>query len=123
MIPSIRRLKIKFSEEEAQEHFRIGKEYNRQCRIRSNQLNKEYATKCWLLNEAVKALPEHLRAHATTVDETPPPEGRQLPIFDTPPIKGFKVSDYLKKGEDEEDEDDYPAINFDDDDDKDDDDY
>ena len=82
-----------FSEEELEEHARIGREYNRQRMIQDNQINKDLSTKIWLQQEAMRALPDHLRKHAEVVDEEPPPRDRPYPIWYTPPIPGANFKD------------------------------
>lgn len=86
--------KIRFSEEEQAEHERIATEFNRQSRIRSNQIDKDLADKIWLQQEALRALPAHLVAHAKSLDSPAPPSDRPWPFYDTPPIKGFNIKDY-----------------------------
>lgn len=100
----VKKYEIPFTEEEKAEHFQIGREYSRQIRIRDNQEKKDLATKIWLQQEAMLALPPDLRSHAEVIDETPPPRGRPWPIWQTPPIKGFNVQDYITHSEDEEGE-------------------
>lgn len=75
---------------------RIGREYQRQMSILNNFREKDITTKIYLQQEALKALPADLRVHAEVIDDTPPPEDRPLPLFDTPPIKNFDVLEYLK---------------------------
>jgi len=62
-------------------------------------MQKDLSTKIWLQQEALKAIPEALRVHALIIDDTPPPPNRPLPIYQTPPIKDFDVSKYLKDEE------------------------
>lgn len=88
--------KVQFTDEEMKEHFKIGREYNRQSTIRHNKLQKDLSTKIWLQHEALAAMPEHLRIEALICDETPAPDDRVMPIFDTPPIKDFDASLYMK---------------------------
>ena len=95
---------IPFTEEEKAEHLKIGREYSRQVRIRDNQEKKDLATKVWLQQEAMRALPADLRRHAEEIDETPPPRGRPWPIWWTPPIKGFNAQDYISRIEEEGEE-------------------
>jgi hypothetical protein len=96
--------KPNFTPEQIAEHQQIGHEYSRQIRIRDNLEKKDYATKIWLQQEAMRALPSSLRAHAEIIDETPPPKGRPLPVWVTPPIKGFNAHDYTSsQGQDEDD--------------------
>jgi hypothetical protein len=68
-------------------------------------MEKDLTDKIWLQHEAVKALPERLRAHALEIDETPPPSDRPWPLFATPPIKGFDPSLYMDKEEGKDDDD------------------
>lgn len=66
---------------------------------RHNRDRKDYANKSWLMIEALKSMRPDLKANALIVDPTPPPKDRPFPIFYTPPIKGFKLKDYMKKAE------------------------
>ena len=89
------------------EHERIAKTYQRKRLEEENYYNKDIADKCWLQQEAMRALPDHLRAAAEVIDDEPPPADRQPTIWATPPIKGFDIRDYENIGEggDNEDED------------------
>jgi hypothetical protein len=98
------RIKLKFTPEELVEHSRIAREYQRQSTIVHNQLQKDMTDKIWMQQEAMRSLPEHLRAAALICDETPPPEDRPWPIWDTPPIAGFNPQDYLDDGKKADDE-------------------
>eukprot|EP01031_Cornospumella_fuschlensis_P031408 gene31407-37966_t len=89
------RVKLPYSEAELAEHKKIADEYNRQYFIRDNQIQKDLTDKLWLMQEAIRALPEHLRAHATTIDTTPAPE-RTMPFWDTPPIQDFDIRKYVQ---------------------------
>lgn len=40
-----------------------------------------------------------LKANASIIDETPPPPDRPWGVFYTPPIKGFKLKDYMSTEE------------------------
>ena len=91
------RIKLSFTDEELVENAKIAKEYQREAAKLRNKLDKDLTDKIWLQQEAMRALPDHLRAHAETIDETPPPEDRPWPDFDTPPIKGFNAQDYMEK--------------------------
>ena len=94
-----------FTEAELAEHARIGLEYNKQSTARTNRRGNDLSTKIWLQQEAMRAMPAELRAHAATIDDTPPPPDRPWPIWMTPPIKGFNPRDYMgQKGEDDDDE-------------------
>ena len=100
-----KRFKPDFTEEELKEHERIAKEFQRQSFRRHNALEKDLATKIWLQQEAMRAMPNELYQEAIKIDDTPPPANRPWPYFDTPPIEGFNVNDYIKSGDnDEEDE-------------------
>ena len=68
--------------------------------IQDNKFKKDLSTKAWLQQEAIKALPEHLRAAALIVDDTPPPEDRPFPIFMTPPVPGLNLKDESKQDDD-----------------------
>lgn len=54
----------------------------------------DLANKAWLMDEAKRAMPEHLLEHALTIDSTPPPRDRTMPIWETPPIKDFDVRQF-----------------------------
>lgn len=97
-------MKLEFSEEEQTEHTRIAKEYQRQSNMRHNQQEKDLTTKIYLQEEALNAMPANLRMMAVVLDETPPPPDRPWPVWDTPPIEGFNMNDYLKKDEEDEEE-------------------
>lgn len=98
---SAKKFKIEYTAEELNAQKAIGREYSRQIRIRTNQEHKDYANKIWLQQEAMRALPDELRAAAEEIDETPPPVGRPWPVWMTPPIKGFDVKQYtMKKNKD-----------------------
>ena len=80
-------------------HFKIGREYNIQMFVRDNKMRKDMSTKCWLQHEALRGMPPQYRAKAEIVDTSGPPyEDRPYPIWDTPPIKDFDVTQYV--GED-----------------------
>jgi hypothetical protein len=106
------RMNIKFSEAEAAEHAKIGAKYNYETSRESADELKDLATKCWLQQEAIKAIPyEALREAAEIIDEEPPPMHRPYPVFSTPPIEGFDVNDWdgsknFGKNNDADDEDD-----------------
>jgi hypothetical protein len=72
----------------------------------NNKLEKDLATKVWLQQEAIRAIPPKLKAHAVLIDESPPPLNRPFPHFDTPPVKGFNVKDYVGKRNDDDEDDD-----------------
>jgi hypothetical protein len=79
-----------WTEEEKQEHFRIGREYNRMTTIRHNELMKDLQNKINLKWEAINQLPTpELRAEALQEDYTPVTTARGFATW-TPPIKGFK---------------------------------
>jgi len=103
-----RAYKPDYSEAELAEHAKIALTYQRKLTELSNQLNKDLSTKIWLQQEALRALPDNLRAKAEEIDEAPPPPDRPWPIWATPPIKDFDVRQYTGKkteGEEEDDED------------------
>ena len=54
----------------------------------------------WIQSEAMASLRPDLRDQACIIDSTPPPKDRPWPMFLTPPIKGFRLKDYVKKSED-----------------------
>jgi hypothetical protein len=90
----VKRRRHKFPPEVAERHQRVGKEYNRQMMVLNNMYKRDIAIKEWLMEDAFKALPLHLQEHAQSDDDLVlPPEGRHLPLWDTPPVKGFKMSD------------------------------
>ena len=97
------RMKFDYSEEELAEHARIAKTYQRKRLEETNLMNKDIADKIWLQQEAMRALPDHLRAAAEVIDDEPPPPDREFTIWQTPPIKGFNIKDYENDGEDEDD--------------------
>jgi hypothetical protein len=57
-------------------------------------MHKDLALKAWLMHDAVRALPDALRKQAEVIDDSLIPSNRPLPIWDTPPIKGFDPSKY-----------------------------
>lgn len=82
---------------------------------RENAWNKEFTTMIYLQNDALAAMPANLKEQAMIYDETPAPDDRDLPIYETPPIKGFNPNLYDQKttgkkgkkgGEDNDDDDD-----------------
>ena len=101
-----KRYKPDFTEEELKEHERIAKEYQRQSFRRHNALEKDMTNKIWLQQEALRAMPHDLYEEAIKIDDTPPPANRPWPFFDTPPIEGFNINDYVKSENEDEDDDD-----------------
>ena len=99
MFSKLLRFKPDFSEEEKAEHYRIGRNYNIEAFKRHNRDGNDYATKIWLSAEAVKSLRPDLKAEAIIIDQQGPPKDRPWPMFVTPPIKGFRLRDYVKKTE------------------------
>ena len=99
---SYSRIKFDYSDEELAEHARIAKNYQRKKLQEKNKMNKDIADKIWLQQEAMRALPDHLRAAAEVIDDEPPPEDREFTIWQTPPIKGFNIRDYENDGVDED---------------------
>lgn len=95
-VQKIYKTKPIFTEEELKEHERIGKEYYRQSTIENNKYEKDLTDKIWLQQEAIRALPEELRKATQIIDETPPPPNRPWAIYQTPPVKGFNLNDYIK---------------------------
>jgi hypothetical protein len=93
------RFRPKYSAEELAEHHRIGRTYNIESFKRHNRDQKDYATKCWLASEALKSMRADLKVHASIIDDTPPPPDRPWAVFYTPPIKGFKLKDYMSTEE------------------------
>jgi hypothetical protein len=91
------RIKLKFSDEEQAEHFRIGKEYNKRTFAEHNKFQHDLANKIWLQQESIRALPEKLREAAKILDESEPPAHRPWPIFATPPIKDFDIDVYAPR--------------------------
>jgi hypothetical protein len=100
----INRFEPEFTKEELEEHSKIAREYHRQCMKRFNHFDKDLTDKIWLQQEALRAVPSHLLAHAKLIDQTPPPIGRPWPIFDTPPIKDFDIRKYVGRQDGEEEE-------------------
>ena len=100
----VERTKLDFTDEEKAEHKRIADEYNRQTSIQDARIRQDLATKAWLQQEAIKAIPtEALREAALELDLEPPPMHRPFPFFDTPPIVGFNMNDYVgNRAEDDE---------------------
>lgn len=90
------RMKLDWSPEELAEHSRIGRTYHAESFRRINKHEKDLADKIWLQQEAIRALPPHLKERALEIDETPPPRDRPWPYFDTPPIKDFDLKKYIK---------------------------
>ena len=97
-------MKLTFPPEELKNNERIARKYQSEFSKEFFKLQRDLADKTWLMQEAMRALPDHLRAHAETIDETPPPDDRPFPVWDTPPIKGFNVQDYLQKEKTQEQE-------------------
>ncbi len=96
------RFRVEYSEEEKARREAVAKEYQRQCFIYEAAMQKDLTNKIWLQQDALRAMPEALRAHAETLDPTPPPQDRPWPRFDTPAIKGFNPQDYVDKKKSEE---------------------
>ena len=92
---------------------------------RDKMINKDLADKCWLQQEAIKALPPNLvesalkidydANHLTDGDEVINSESeivigksshdpRPLPIYASPPIKDFDFEKYVPKSSDDEDD-------------------
>lgn len=93
---NISRMKLEWSPEELVEHGRIGRKYHAESFRRINKQEKDIAEKIWLQQEAIRALPPHLKERALEIDHTPPPHDRPWPFFDTPPIKDFDLKKYIK---------------------------
>jgi hypothetical protein len=91
-------MKVQFSEEELAEHNRIAREYGRQSAIRHNTYEHDLTNKIWLQQEAIRALPAELTAHALELDETPPPADRPWPYYYTPPIENFSAMNIMEGG-------------------------
>lgn len=87
------RKRRQFPPEVAEEHARIGREYNRQMFIQHNQHVKDMTLKIYLRQDAMKALPPDLYKLASVIDETPPPRNRPYPIWYTPPVPGLLLTD------------------------------
>eukprot|EP01038_Epipyxis_sp_PR26KG_P006549 gene6549-8996_t len=94
------RIDLEFTPEELAQHAIIAKEYSRQKMKLHNLFEKDLATKSYLQQDALNALPPALREQAKIVDETTPPAHRPWPVWKTPPIKGFNPKDYIEKEED-----------------------
>lgn len=91
------RIKLDFTEEELAKNKEIAREYQRQCFKFEAEMQKDLSNKVWLQQEALRAMPEQLRSHALIIDDTPPPDDRPWPQFDTPAIKGFNPLDFEEK--------------------------
>jgi hypothetical protein len=87
------RIKPDFSEEEKAEHTRIATKFTKKSFQRRNMLDHDLTNKIWLQQEAIRALPNALQAHALTIDESAAPH-RTLPFWDTPPIRDFDIRKY-----------------------------
>ena len=98
-----------FTPEEEEAHAAIAKTYNANMMKRQNRMVKDITLKIVLKKAAMRALPENLRIQAEIIDDTPPPNNRPFPIFDTPPIKDFDFRKYIKGsgGDDKEGDDVY----------------
>ena len=83
------------TDEEKELCIKVGLNYQRQSMIRHNKQLKDLSTKCWLQQEALQALPATLRATAEIPDDSYLPSDRPFPFYDTPPIKGFNINDYI----------------------------
>lgn len=100
-----KRFKPVFTEEELAEHAKIGRIFQQKTTQQHNRLQKDLSTKIWLQQDAMRAMPDHLRAKAEIVDDTPPPPDRPWPIWMTPPIKDFDAKKFMgKEDQDEDDE-------------------
>ncbi|CAK4077077.1 unnamed protein product [Aphanomyces euteiches] len=81
---------FEWTEQEKQEHFEIGRTYNRMTSLRHNELMKDLQMKINLKWEAINALPtEELRQEALVEDFSLVTNRRGFPTW-TPPIPGFK---------------------------------
>lgn len=60
------------------------KEYNKKKMEQHREIQADMSRKRKLLRAALRALPEHLRASAEEIDDTPPPTNMPFPT-DTPP--------------------------------------
>ena len=98
-------MKVSFTPEELEDHNRIGREYQRQSTIRQNQMDYDLTNKIWLQQEAIRALPPNLRELAMMIDDSSPPSDRPWPFYETPPIKGFSIHEYVEGGESSEGDD------------------
>ena len=59
-------------------------------------IQKDLTDKVWLMQEAIKALPEQLQQHALLVEDVAAPAERTLPFWDTPPVKDFDIRKYVQ---------------------------
>ncbi|KAF0683272.1 Aste57867_24704 [Aphanomyces stellatus] len=81
---------VEWTAEEKQQHFEIGRTYNRMTSLRHNALMKDLQMKINFKWEAINQLPtEALRAEALEEDFSPVTNRRGFPTW-TPPIPGFK---------------------------------
>lgn len=85
-----------WTEEERDQHFKIGRTYARNSIIKNNVWESDMAWKMALRDEAVGALPLDLRKHAMTHDETPFPLERRMATW-TPPIPNFDSAFHRRK--------------------------
>ena len=92
-----KQFKPKFSEDEQRQHETIAREYQVQMRRRSNRHGKDIACKIWLQEEALRSLPLSLQKSAEAIDEMPPPSNRPWALYQTPPLKGFDIRNFVKK--------------------------
>lgn len=98
---------LPYSDEEKAEFDRIRTEYNRQTTIQDNKFKKDIATKMWLQQEAIKALPEQYREAAEDIDTSKPPRDRPWPMFNTPPVENAEsIVDVDDEGDDDEEDED-----------------
>ena len=55
------------------------------------------------MQDALLALPDDLKKAAEVLDDTPPPPDRPWALWQTPPIKGFDVTEFTKNDSSEND--------------------
>jgi hypothetical protein len=84
-------------------HAAVGKRYQVESYRLNNQINKDLSVKIWLMHEALRSLPENYRLQAEVMEDSIPPEDRPLPLWDSPPIKGFDPEPFRKKANNDDD--------------------
>lgn len=95
VIDAPRKQRPTFSDEEAAAHFEIGRTYNREWRKKHDEFEGALQLKLDIQQFALKCLPGDLKAHATQLEDCPPPPLDRRFWSWTPPIPGFKPDDYL----------------------------
>ena len=102
-------MKFDWTEDELAMHARIIKKYQNEMQRLANRTNKDLADKIWLQQEALRSLvrfPKLFEAANLVDDSECPPDRPMATLYQTPPIKGFNINDYMKKGGELGDDDD-----------------